>query len=1064
MFPRAVAEGIHLALEAHRRGLLDEAALDLVLRYYDAEGARDPAPAEDVLVRLGGVDPASVGALLTEAGLAPAAPARADLPFVSPRLTLTERLGAGAMGAVYRAHDRVLGRDVAVKVVHPERLAGSEATRLLARFAREAKAMARVRHPAVVPLHDAGLDPAGRPYLVMEYVAGESLARVLAPGVADWREVVAWGRTLAEALQACHDVGVIHCDVKPGNILIDDRRRPHLTDFGVALDAASQTRLTADRAGMVGTLAYMAPEQITGQGADGRADVYALGATLFEALTGAPPFDGPAVVLMRRALEGEAPPLRRLRPDLPEDLDTVVATCLARSPTERYATAQALALDLARVLADEPVVARRIGRVGRLQRLARRHRRAVALTATAGLVATLTASGLALYGRSLRHAAQAAEIDAALRGADLAPAEEALARIVAAPESADLMERARAARQEVQRRRYLGTARAALARYQSLLAEVDRHAADALDFDARIEPSTPFSTSPEKKARAAVRRALEVARRGAETARLDCERALAQAALDAPAPEVEALRAHLLLTEARHLEERDPSAAEALFALAETADRAGGGQVAANLRPAVLEVMTSPPAQVLVRRYRFDPECGFMRLTDPTHPLGATPFVAELPAGEYLVEVHAEGYLPGRVPILLRRGGRRRLDLSLVQGPPLGPMRHLVRWIPGGVAHWNLDFAASAVVPDRLLRTTEVSVGEWRSFMRANGDSIHLLPAWDALARRSLSPGNGRIPVSAVTRDTARAFLSWLNEEFARIRMDHEARLPTLPEYHRAVRGELRWTYPWGREFDESFCLCADSNRDPTGLSWSDFVADESPFGVLALAGSVGEMTNDDHPLHKQAFVLTGGSFASSSAVLRTAVLHQTAAPFDFRSVTTGFRYVLVPRSAPLPDAPNDVPRSAALQQAALDEANRGDLARAYQLATAAIDAAPLEARAWNNRGGIRLLLEDTWGAWWDFTRVLDLAPTDVGARLNRAQALAGERAYTEALADLNKAIELDPKQTFGWGERGRLRLLLGDASGAVEDTTEALRLAPRDPLAARWRGTLEQARRALGR
>lgn len=1068
MFPRAVAEGIHLALEAHRRGLLDEAALDLVLRYYDAEGARDPAPAEDVLVRLGGVDPASVVGLLTAAGLAPAAPARADLPFVSPRLTLTERLGAGAMGAVYRAHDRVLGRDVAVKVVHPERLAGSEATRLLARFAREAKAMARVRHPAVVPLHDAGLDPAGRPYLVMEYVAGQSLARMLEEP-RDWREVVAWGRTLAEALQACHDIGVIHRDVKPGNILIDDRRRPHLTDFGVALDAAAQTRLTADRGGMVGTLAYMAPEQITGQGADGRADVYALGATLFEALTGTPPFDGPAVVLLRRALEGEAPPLRGLRPDLPEDLDTVVATCLARSPTERYATAQALALDLARVLADDPVVARRPGRVGRLRRFVRRHRRVITLTATSGLVATMAASGLALHARSVRYAAQAGEIEAARAIDDLAQAEEALAGLVSAAVSPDLAERARAARQQVRRRFHVAAASDALARLQAALVEAEELRTSASQLESRVDPAVPFGRSPEKRARAEALRAAQGAERRAEAARRDCEQALAQAVSAAPGPEVEALRASLLLTQARSLEERDPDGAEALFAQAAAADQAADCALADRLRPALLDLTSEPPAHITIRRYALDLTEGRMLAGEAPVASSTQSLRLELPTGEYLVEVTADGYLEVRLPLLLRRGDQRRLALRLVPATALGPARGLVRWVPGGPARWGPDLESRHEVEDCLMRVREVSRAEWRAYLRAREDAPALLPSgWTGSIEDLFAPGARQGPISGITRDHARAYVDWLTEELARARVPYVARLPRLAEHHRATRGELHWPYPWGRDFDASFCRCGPSSGT---ISESEITADASPFGILDLAGSQAEFTDDDLPRESGASVIVfGGDLTSSPSVVEFSVTRRSLVETTYRHATVGFRYVLVPRDTPLPEPPRTAARANQAYLAANEAEQRGDLAAAQRLATQAIDAAPLEAALWCTRALIRLRRDDTWGAIWDLTRALDLKPDSQPLWIYRSRAHARDLSFAEAVADLDRAIELAPGDASVWAERAVRRALLDeDPAGPIADLEEALRLDPSSELAPTWRAQLaeckaEQARRAAAR
>ncbi|MCW8139622.1 MAG: serine/threonine protein kinase, partial [Planctomycetota bacterium] len=339
-----VRQGVSLALEAHRRGLLDDRVLDAILQYYDAEGAVEPFPPAEVLERLGGLTAAQVRELL---GAPARTPSDVQGQRFGDRLTLLEPLGAGGMGMVYRAYDRVLKRAVAVKRLRTDHLDKAGAGRVLARFEREAMAMARVRHPACVQIFDAGLTPAGEPYLVMELVTGRSLREVIEDDRAraglEARRVAQWGAALADALQACHDVGLIHRDVKPANILLDAAGNPRLTDFGVALDDQARTRLTADR-GMVGTLAYMSPEQAMCGAVDARSDVYALGATLYEVLTGSPPFDGPgAAFLLRQVLSEEPAPVRRRSPATPADLETIVHTCLAKSVADRYATAQALA-------------------------------------------------------------------------------------------------------------------------------------------------------------------------------------------------------------------------------------------------------------------------------------------------------------------------------------------------------------------------------------------------------------------------------------------------------------------------------------------------------------------------------------------------------------------------------------------------------------------------------------------------------------------------------------------------------------------------------------------------
>lgn len=358
--------GVSLALEAHRRGFLDDPTLQRVLTYYSTEGSRHEPP-DQLLKRLGGLDDGQLRVVLESGqrlvGVSRPTPADAGRPF-GTRLTLFERLGAGAMGTVFRAHDRVLQRDVAVKVLKLDDVEDPARRALrLRRFEREAQVMARLRHPAIVGVYDADVTKEGEPYLVMELVTGESLARTLRDRAPlDPILVARWGLSIAQALQVCHDAGVIHRDVKPANVLIDADGQARLTDFGVAHDDEARTRLTVDQ-GAIGTLAYMAPEQLSGRAADARTDVYALGVTLHEALTASSLFVAPhPAVMLRMILETVPRGVRASRPECPAELERVVLRCLAKSPDDRYATAGQLAHDLARVVSGTPIGGRQKAR------------------------------------------------------------------------------------------------------------------------------------------------------------------------------------------------------------------------------------------------------------------------------------------------------------------------------------------------------------------------------------------------------------------------------------------------------------------------------------------------------------------------------------------------------------------------------------------------------------------------------------------------------------------------------------------------------------------------------
>ncbi len=300
------------------------------------------------------------------------------------RYVLIEELGRGGMGFVWRAFDPSLRREVAVKVIGG---AGPVDERSVRRFAREARAAAGLRHPGIVAVHEVG-EHDGRPFLVMDLVAGESLEAVIAAGPLPPRRAAEIGRDVADALEHAHRAGIVHRDVKPANVLIErsdtdeaGRGRPVLTDFGLAAERSGAERLTATGQ-LLGTPGYMAPEQVQAGAAPvgPAADVYALGGLLYHALAGAPAFrDESLVGLLRQVLAADPPPLRERGVVTHPDLETIVSRCLEKSPGRRYGSAAALGRDLDRFVRGEPIEARPPSRLGRAWRRLRRHRLAFAL-------------------------------------------------------------------------------------------------------------------------------------------------------------------------------------------------------------------------------------------------------------------------------------------------------------------------------------------------------------------------------------------------------------------------------------------------------------------------------------------------------------------------------------------------------------------------------------------------------------------------------------------------------------------------------------------------------------
>ena len=276
-------------------------------------------------------------------------------PQTLARYQIQGEIGRGMMGVVYRALDPALGRIVALKTVHSVfPLPAEQQKAFEERFLSEARVAAGLSHPAIVVVHDVGRDPeSGALFIAFEYLQGQTLSELTATGALDWREAFRIAGRLAEALHHAHARGVVHRDIKPGNVMVLPTGDPKIMDFGIAKIASSQLTAAGE---FFGTPSYMSPEQALGESVDARSDIFSLGSVTYLMLTGTKAFEATSVpAVLNKVARNDPPPPSQFVPGLPADVDLIVMRSLAKRPSERYPDGRTMAEDIEDALAGRPL-------------------------------------------------------------------------------------------------------------------------------------------------------------------------------------------------------------------------------------------------------------------------------------------------------------------------------------------------------------------------------------------------------------------------------------------------------------------------------------------------------------------------------------------------------------------------------------------------------------------------------------------------------------------------------------------------------------------------------------
>ncbi len=992
-------------------------------------------------------------------------------------------LGRGGAGVVLRAHDPRLRRDVAIKML----LAAKASEAQLKRFAREARALARVRHPNIVGVHEVGED-SGKPYIVMDLVEGTSLqARLDRDGSLGPKEAVSIIAKAARALAVAHEAGVLHRDLKPDNILVTAGGEPLLTDFGLAkdLDDPGRSNSVSVRGRFMGTPGFAAPEQAKGELVGPPTDVHGLGGTLFALLTGEPPFTGSSaleVIIATTSREAPAPSDRGAPSDA--ELDGLCARCLAKEPGDRFATAAELADACEGYLRGErsigaSAVRPAVGAVAaRPASAVPRILLGVACSLALGFAASTAWVATRLREAERRNAAELAELRERLAAAEQSarvvaeapapgpastPAPASASAAVTSATAAESSAPSEATGEEVLRlvasageRRAAGDLSKAIEDYSKAIERgptagllIDRGMirADLHDLDGAIDDLS-----------AAI---------GLDHARPDRIRALVvrlsslrAAWSDQPRPEPRAVEDAWRLC----------VAGDAKFDADDVAGAMADYGAAMELDP-----LSAVPwhNRGLVRTHAGDLD-GALADLDRAIELGVA-----------VAEFH---YIRGRANELRDDLAAARADYDrAIEADPL----HQESWVSRSVVRRLLgDRGGARRDAERAveLDPTDADGYNARAFVRlAQGDPRGAI----ADLEEAIRLGHDQSAVLRTELERVRRLHSdWLGEppsapdqaEAKRWRERAESKLVAgdfegaLPDLDRALELDRTNAFAWANRG-----AAKEKAGDRAGA------IDDASAAIVLSPGSggawrnrglargfqgdfVGAIADFDRaialdPTDAMAWVARGaahsdaGDLEEAIADYEEAVAQGHPESVDLQAQIADIRREIVA-------GPFDSERAVA---AAARQWNRsgesrwaeGDRARAVEDFDKALRLDPTLVRARTNRGIARIHSGDTEGALADFDRVIDLDPTNVFALVNRGIARKAAGDLDGAIADCDRVIVLEPRRAQAWGGRGALKRDVGDLRGAIEDLNEAIRLG--HPRAKELRSEVERLRARVG-